>query len=307
MRLRNLLLLLALSALWGPSFLFIKVAVAEIPPFTVVLGRVAIGALLLLIVLRVQGRDLPGRGRLWRHLAILGLVQNAIPFALFSWGELVIDSALASILNGTTPIFTILLAHFYVADDRLNAAKIVGVVLGFGGLLFLIAPSLAGGLQATTLGLLAVTLASFCYGVAGVYGRLHMRGTPPLVAPAGQLLMASFYLLPLSLLERPFALPAPSAAAVGSLLALGLLGTGVAFVLYYRLLETAEPSYISMVTYIVPVFGVILGVLVLDEQLTWNVYAAFALILLGVAVVNGLFRPDRWRRRLFAHRPTSAD
>jgi drug/metabolite transporter (DMT)-like permease len=140
-------------------------------------------------------------------------------------------------------------------------------------------------------GLLALVVASLSYGVALVYSRNHTRGMPPLVMPAGQLLMASLYLLPFSLIiDRPWTLPAPSAAAIASLLALGLMGTGVAFMVFYRLQETAEPSTVSMVTYIVPVFGVLLGLLVLNEQLTWNVYAGFALILLGVAAVNGLIR-----------------
>jgi drug/metabolite transporter (DMT)-like permease len=172
---KNFLLLVLLAALWGPSFLFIKVAVADIPPLTLVLGRVGLGALVLYAVLRWQGRNLPPFGSVWKHLAFAGLVQNAIPFVLFSWGEQYIASALASILNGTTPIFTIILAHFFVADERLTAAKVTGVLMGMGGLLFLIAPSLAGGIQATTWGLVAVTAATFCYGVAIVKDRTRLR------------------------------------------------------------------------------------------------------------------------------------
>lgn len=288
---KNLALLILLAALWGPSFLFIKVAVEDIPPLTLVLGRVAIGAAFLLLVLRLQKKHLPRERRVWRHIAFVALVHNALPFLLFSWGEQYIDSALASILNGTTPLFTIALAHFLSPDDRLTAAKVTGVLVGFAGLVLLIAPSLAGGAQAGTWGLLAVTLASACYAVAIIYTRKHLRGLPPPVAPASQLLVATLYVLPLSLLiDRPWQLPPPSPAALASLLALGLLGTGLAFVVYYRLLETAQPTYVSMVTYLIPVFGVILGVIVLDEQLTWHTYAGFALILLGVMTVNGVFR-----------------
>lgn len=303
MKLKNFLLLVLLAALWGPSFLFIKVAVADIPPLTLVLGRVSLGALMLYAVLRWQGGNLPPFGPIWKHLAFVGLVQNAIPYVLFGWGEQYIDSALASILNGITPIFTIILAHFFVVDERLTAAKVTGAFMGMGGLLFLIGPSLAGGIQATTWGLVAVTAATFCYGVAIVYARNHLRGLPPLVVPTSQLLMASAYLLPLSLfLERPYRLfmgeGTPSWPAIGSVLALALLGTALAFVVYYRVLEVAEASFVSMVTYMVPVFGVILGVVVLDEQLAWNTYAGFALILLGVTVVNGLFSGLRLPERL---------
>ncbi|MAT96340.1 MAG: EamA family transporter [Anaerolineaceae bacterium] len=291
MKLKNFLLLILLAALWGPSFLFIKVAVAEIPPLTLVLGRVGLAAVLLTVFLLVQGKSLPRSRTIWRHLAMMGLVHNAIPFVLFGWGEQYIDSALASILNGTVPLFTIVLAHYFVADDRLTPAKVIGVLIGFGGLLLLITPSFGDGLQGTTWGLVAVTLACLLYGVAIVYSRNNLRGLPPLVAPAGQMIMATIYLLPLSLLvDRPFSLALPSLPAIGSMLALGVLGTAVAFVVYYRLLETAPASYVSMTTYVIPVFGVILGVLVLNEQLTWHAYAGFALILLGVMIVNGLLK-----------------
>lgn len=180
---RNFLWLLFLASLWGPSFLFIKVAVEDIPPLTLVVGRVGIAAILLYAILRLQGRNLPKFGPVWRHFAIMALVQNALPFALFNWGEQHIDSALAAILNGTTPLFTILLAHIFVADDRITPAKMVGVVVGFGGLALLIAPSLVDGIQASTWGLIAVAVASFSYGIALVYSRLNLRGTPSLVAP----------------------------------------------------------------------------------------------------------------------------
>jgi drug/metabolite transporter (DMT)-like permease len=275
--------------LWGPSFLFIKVAVAEIPPLTLVLGRVGLAAVLLTVFLLVQGKSLPRSRTVWRHLAVMGLIHNAIPFVLFGWGEQYIDSALASILNGTVPLFTIVLAHYFVADDRLTPAKLVGVLIGFAGLLLLITPSFGDGLRGTTFGLVAVALACLLYGVAIVYSRNNLRGLPPLVAPAGQMIMATIYLLPLSLLiDRPFSLTLPSLPAIGSMLALGVLGTAVAFVVYYRLLETAPASYVSMTTYVIPVFGVILGVLVLNEELTWHAYAGFGLILLGVMIVNGL-------------------
>lgn len=296
---KNLLLLITLAALWGPSFLFIKVAVEEIPPLTLVLGRVAVGTAFLLIVLLSQGRRLPTDRRLWRHLAVVAMLHNALPWVLLSWGEQYIDSALASILNGTTPLFTIILAHFLVAGDRMTVPKMLGVLLGFAGLFLLILPSLSGGAQASTWGLLAVTAAAAVYGVAMIYSRNHLRGLPPLVAPASQLLLATGYMLPVALLvDRPWTLDRPSTVALGSLFLLGILGTGLAFIVYYRLLETANPTYISMVTYVIPVFGVVLGVLVLGEQLTWYALAGFALILLGVMVVNGLFANHMpiWRR-----------
>ncbi len=289
MNLRNLFWLIMLASLWGPSFLFIKVAVADIPPLTLVLGRVGIGAVLLTLLLWFRGQQLPRSWQVWRRLAFMALVQTTIPFVLFAWGEQYIDSALASIFNGATPLFTILLAHFFVADDRLNLAKSVGVVVGFGGLILLILPAIQTGVTATFWGLLAVAAAAALYGAAMIYSRLHLRGLPSLVAPTGQMLMTTLYLLPLSLLwERPYTIPMPSLASFASLAALGVLGTAVAFVVFYHLVEIADPSYVSMVTYLIPVIGVILGVAVLGERLTWFAYAGSLLILLGVLFVNGL-------------------
>ncbi len=296
---RNFLWLVLLASLWGPSFLFIKIAVEDIPPLTMVVGRVGVAATLLYLILRMQGRNLPKFGVTWKHFAFMAFFQNALPFALFNWGEQHIDSALAAILNGTTPLFTIILAHIFADDDRLTPAKVLGVLVGFGGLLLLIAPSLLEGMQATTWGLLAVAIAAACYGIAIVYSRVNLRGLPPLVAPTAQLGLAALFVLPLSLfIEQPFSLPAPSLAALGSLVTLAVFGTALAFLIFYHIIERVSASYVSMVTYMVPVFGVILGVLVLNEQLGWNAYAGCALILAGVMIVNGVFdRSITWLRR----------
>lgn len=292
---KNIFWLLFLAILWGPSFLFIKVAVSEIPPLTMVTMRVGLAALLLYFVLRIKKCNLPGFKPIWKHFAVLGLFAHAVPFVLLSWGELHIDSAMASILNGTTPLFTILIAHFFIAEERLTFSKFMGSVLGFQGLFVLISPSLLAGVEATALGIAAATLAACSYGIAMVYARKHLRGLPPLVAPTAQLTMATIYMLPLSMyFERPFSLGVLSPAAVGSVSALAVFGTAIAFIVYYRILEGAGATYLSMVTYLVPVFGVILGVLVLNETLNWNAYAGCALILLGVMVVNGAVRiPQR--------------
>lgn len=297
MKFKNLLLLLLLASLWGPSFLFIKVAVADIPPVTLVAGRVGIAAVLLYLFLRIQGGHLPRSLTVWKHLAFVALTHNSLPFILFSWGEQHVDSALASILNGTTPLFTILLAHFFTEDDRLTPVKIMGVLFGLGGLVMLILPSLADGFRATTWGLLAMVLAAAFYGVALVYSRNHLRDLPPLAAPTGQMIMATIYVLPLALLvERPYLLPAPSLQSTAALVALSLFGTVLAFIVYYRLVNGANASYVSMVTYLVPIFGIILGVLVLEERISWHAYAGCALILLGVMIVNGVFKRVAWRQ-----------
>ena len=288
---RNILGILLLASLWGPSFLFIKVAVHEIPPLTMAAARVTIAALILLVVLRLRKRALPKGRHMWLKFTIAGLFGNAMPFVLFNWGELYIDSALAAILNGTTPLFTLVIAHFFTDDDRLSTRKIIGAIIGFGGLLVLVAPSLFGGVEATTLGLLAVLLAAFCYGVNIVFTRTYLRGLPGLVAPAAQLSMASVLLIPVALLvDQPYQLAFPSLPAVSSLFALAIIGTGLAFIVYYRLLETTPASSMAMVTYLIPVFGIFLGVVVLNETLSWNAYVGCSLILIGVMVVNKIIR-----------------
>ena len=288
---RNILGILLLASLWGPSFLFIKVAVHEIPPLTMAAARVTIAALILLVVLRLRKRALPKGRHMWLKFTIAGLFGNAMPFVLLNWGELYIDSALAAILNGTTPLFTLVIAHFFTDDDRLSTRKIIGAIIGFGGLLVLVAPSLFGGVEATTLGLLAVLLAAFCYGVNIVFTRTYLRGLPGLVAPAAQLSMASVLLIPVALLvDQPYQLAFPSLPAVSSLFALAIIGTGLAFIVYYRLLETTPASSMAMVTYLIPVFGIFLGVVVLNETLSWNAYVGCSLILIGVMVVNNIIR-----------------
>ncbi len=298
MRFKSFLLLALLACLWGPSFLFIKLAVEEIPPITLVLGRVGIAALSLYLMLKLQGYNLPRWGVVWQHVAVAGLLHNALPFVLITWGEKHITSALASILNGTMPFFTIILAHLFIKEERLTPQKAVGVLIGFSGVFVLSAPTLlAGGLQATTLGLMAVVTAAACYGAAAVYERKFLRGVLPAIVSTAQLGMATLYLLPLSLwLERPYQLPMPSWQAIGSLLFLAIFGTAIAFTVYYYALEQTDASTISMVTYLLPIVGIFLGVVVLNEELTWHTYLGCTLILLGVMTVNELFRPFSWQR-----------
>lgn len=304
MRTRNLLMLLLLAALWGPSFLLIKVAVAEIPPISLIFGRVGLAALLLYLVLRLSGGNLPRPGRIWIPLAIVALFQTALPFVLLSWAEQYIDSALAAILNGLTPLFTILLAHLLTTDDKLTPAKAIGIGLGLIGVLFFVAPSLEAGMQTPTWGILAMIAVAASYGFAVVYAREHLNHLPSIVTPTGQMILAAIYLLPLMILvDQPLSQPLPSRQAIAAVAGLAIFGTVIAFIIYYRLLKSAAASYVSMVTYLVPVIGVLLGVIILDERLAWNDYIGAGLILLGVMIVNGTFR----NLPLLGSRPTAAE
>jgi drug/metabolite transporter (DMT)-like permease len=297
-------MLLILAALWGPSFLLIKIAVAEIPPITLIAARVGLAAIILYAILRLSGGNLPRPGQIWLPLAVVALFQTSLPFVLLSWAEQHIDSALASILNGLTPLFTILLAHLLTSDDKLTTDKASGIALGLVGVVFFVGPSLQSGVQASTWGILAMIVVAASYGFAVVYARKHLNHLPGIVTPTSQLILSTLFLLPLAIIvDQPFNQPSPSPRAIGAVIALAVFGTALAFTVYYRLLKSAPASYVSMVTYLVPVIGVLLGVVILGERLSWTDYIGFGLILLGVLIVNGTFR----NLRLTGSQPTTAE
>ncbi|RME41738.1 MAG: EamA family transporter [Caldilineae bacterium] len=285
----NWLWLLVLAALWSPSFLFIKLALVDVPPLTLAATRLTLAAIILVSVLHLRGERLPRRWEVWRKFFFMGFFANALPFALFSLGELVADSGMAAILNGTTPIFTVILAHFFIGDERLNMQKLGGVLIGFAGIVLLFAPEVQGNWArgGSVWGLVAFAVAAMSYGIGIVYARRNLRGLPPLVGPAAQLTMASVYLLPVALwVDRPFGIR-PGLPAIGSLLALAVFGTALAFMLYYHLIERASATFLSLVTYILPPAGLLLGVIFLDESPGWQAVVGCGLIIVGVMVVNG--------------------
>ncbi len=303
MKLKTFGWLLVLAWLWGPAFLFVKVAVAEIPPFTLMATRVGIAAIILYIILKAQGHGLPKLGRIWIHFAVIGLLYSALPYVLLAWGQQYIDSALAAILIGMTPIFTMVFAHLFTTNERLSWIKISGVTIGFVGLVILMAPALLEGVAATTWGLLAALGGAASYGGAIVYAQQKLRGLPPLVGPTAQLTTAAIFLVPFALvIEQPFTLPLPSWSATGAFLLLVLLSTVLAFAIYYRVMEFIGATTMSMTTYMIPIVATILGVVVLHEQLGWPVYLGSVLILIGVMTVNGVFKSISWRR----HHPAGA-
>ena len=296
MNVRIFLHLIGLSLLWGPAFLYLNVAVREIPPLTVAAVRVSQAALILLLLLKQQGRSLPHIGTSWKHFAFTGLTYNALPFFLVGWGQQYIDSALAAILIGATPLFTMLLAQLFRADENLNRQKLVGVVVGFSGVILLFMLGLLAGVQLTIWGMMATLAGAASYGAAFVYSRQNLRGLPPLVGPTAQLMMASLYLVPLALvIEKPYTLPLPSTMAVIALLLLVLPSTVLAFVIYYRLMEQTNATTLSLVTYLNPIVATVLGVWVLHEPLGWHVYLGCGSILLGDTAVNGLSLSRLWQ------------
>jgi drug/metabolite transporter (DMT)-like permease len=289
-RYMSLLLLLILGTIWGASYLFIKVIVAEVPVFTLVAGRLTLATIILWGILRARGISLPRSRQMWGAYAVLGFLGMAVPYSLISWGEQYIPSGLASLLQATTPIFTVILAQFLTNDERVTMSKMIGVVIGFVGvgILMLPGPSTglrAGlGLRANLVGQLAIVGSSLCYAGTAIYARTWLRGQPPLVSASGQLTMGMVYMLPASLLiDRPFDL-SPSWPVLASWVVLTILGTVVAYVIYYTIIERSSATFVTMVTYIIPVNGLMLGALVLNEPLNMAVLGSLVLILLGVLV-----------------------
>ena len=285
MSLRNFLTLLILSLIWGASFLFIKVAVATIPPFSVAFGRTALAAVLLYLVLRSRGLSMPGWGSVWGTFLLMGLFNGAVPYTLITWAEIHIDSGLAAIVNALMPLFTVLLAHLFTGDERLSWMKIVGIFLGFLGVVALIGPAALKGLGKDVIAQLAVMAAAWCYAIAIIYGR-RLKGITPLVSATGQLFCAAFLTLPMVLVfDAPWAL-SPSFISVAALTCLSLLGTALAYLLYYYLLQRIGSTNLSLVTYLLPITGVFWGALLLGERLHWSAFLALGMILAGIAGVN---------------------
>jgi drug/metabolite transporter (DMT)-like permease len=300
---------LALAAIWGSSFLFIKVGVRELHPLYLTLARASIGALTVLLLVAVMRHRLPRDVKVWGHLFVTGLLGVTLPFTLFGFGEERISSVLAGIWNATTPLLVLPIAVLVFRTERLTVRRGVGLVLGFVGVLVILGVW-HGADGSSLVGQVMCLGAAACYGVAIPYQRKFLSGRPePGVAlVAGQLLMA---VLQLAVLAPLFAgaLPAPASLSLGvvlSALALGALGTGVAFAINFRIIRLAGASTSASVTYLLPIVATIIGVVVLNEGLSWYQPVGAAVVLLGVAISQGGLARRRARTPVPASRPVRA-
>ena len=282
----NLLLLLVLGSIWGTSYLFIKIIVNEIGPLTLVAGRLGLAALLIWIIFLSRKARAPRPRRIWAAFAVMGLLNGALPFAMISWGEQYIPSGWAALLQSTTPIFTILLAHLLTHDDRITWRKALGVAIGFTGVGLLILPELQEGLSASVWGMLAIVGSSVSYAFAAIFAHRSLSGQQPMASAAGQFTTGFLFILPFAfVVEQPLAITL-SWQAMASWAALAVLGTVIAYVIYYTLLARTNATFATMVTYIVPINGLILGTLVLHEPLNPIVILSLGLVLGGVLLVR---------------------
>jgi drug/metabolite transporter (DMT)-like permease len=288
------LLLLVLSVLWGGSFFFVEVAVRELPPLTIVVARVSLGACTLLVAGRLMGIRLPTDPQLWGTFVVIGLLNNVIPFTLIVWGQTHIASGVASILNATTPLFTVAVAHILTEDEKLTGGRLVGVILGLLGVAAMVGLATIQSMGLQVAAQLAILSAACSYAFAGVFGRrFKAAGIPPLTTATGQVTASSLLLLPAAMLiDRPWQLPMPSNGVVASVVGLAVLSTAVAYTIYFRILASAGATNLLLVTFLIPATAILLGVLALGETLLPRHALGMLLIGAGLAAIDG--RP--WRR-----------
>jgi len=282
---KHWLVFILLGAIWSSSFMWIKIAIQEIGPITLVAFRVLFGLLFGIIVILVQRAQVSRSFKEWIPLLVLGITNIAIPFFLISWGELSIDSAVAAILDATVPLFTILVAHYLLHDDKMTIYKVLGLLMGFAGVVVLMSKDIGASLG-SLLGQLAVIVASAFYAGSAVYARKTTENIPGILRSAGPLVSATAVMwLATFLVESPVEVPQLGITWI-ALLFLGVLGSGVAFIMAYYLIHEIGPTRTSMVTYLFPLGGVILGVVFLNEQLSWQLVIGAVLIVLSLVVAN---------------------
>ena len=286
-------MLITLSLLWGASFFFNGVAVQSLPTFTVVVARVVIAAVILHLALRASGLGMPRDAALWRTFFAMALINNAMPFSLIVWGQSHIASGLAAIVNATTPLFTVMIAHVFTSDEKLTRGLLAGVIIGLSGVAVMIGLDALRNLGVNVVAQLAVLGGALCYASGAVFGRrFRNMNITPMQTATGQTTAASVILLPVVLLvDQPWTLPMPGVGTIAALFAVAALSTALAYIIYFRLLASAGATNVLLVTFLVPVVAILLGAAFLGEVLQPQHLLGMALIGLGLAAIDG--RP--WR------------
>jgi drug/metabolite transporter (DMT)-like permease len=281
------LLLITLSILWGGSFFFNAVALRDLPPLTVVIARVAIAAAVLWLLIALSGQRLAVRPGLWLAFFAMGALNNVIPFTLIVWGQTRIGSGLASILNATTPLFTVILAHCLTRDEPMTPARVIGVVCGLLGVAVMIGTRALEQFGLEVIAQLAVVGAAISYAFAGIFGR-RFKQTPPLITAAGQLSASALMMLPVVMfVDRPWDLTTPGPQTWGAVFGLAVFSSALAYVIYFRILARAGATNLLLVTFLIPVSALLLGISVLGEVLEARQVTGMILIALGLAAIDG--------------------
>lgn len=292
------LALLLLSVLWGGSFFFAAVQIKALPPFTIVFLRVGLAAVILNALVKALGMKMPGSRSAWLAFSGMGLLNNAVPFCLVVWGQSHIASGLAAILNATTPISTVIVAHLLTDDEKMSGNRFLGVAIGFFGVVILIGPDLLKGLGTNLLAQVAVLTAAIFYAFAGVYGRrFKLMGIEPILTATGQVTASAIVLFPIAMLvDNPWTLTMPALPVWEAIVGSAVLSTSLGYVLYFRILATAGATNLLLVTFLIPVSAIIMGTFGLGEHLEVRQFAGLAFIGAGLAAIDG--RPLTLFRRL---------
>jgi drug/metabolite transporter (DMT)-like permease len=278
-----------LSILWGGAFFLIEVGLRSYSPFMLVFMRLALAVPPMWVVMRISGGTLPREARSWSLLVVVGLLNCALPFMLFFWGQQYLDSGYASILNATTPLWGVVTAHFMTHDEKATPARIIGVLVGMAGIIVMVGPDAAKGLSNNLLAQIACILSTLFYSFAAIYGRrLSQTTMTPMVVATGQTMAAALIMLPVILLfDPPWHMPMPRLDSTLSGITLALFSTALAYMLYFRLIDRSGASNAQLVAFIMPVLAIILGVAFLGEHLQSGQIAGAALIAIGLVILDG--------------------
>lgn len=284
MSLKNWFKFFALSLIWGTSFFWIKIGLQEVEPITLVFFRVSFATLGLIVFYLLTRKRYPLK--FWWLYLFLGFFNVALPFILITWSETRISSGMASVMNSTQPLATALIAAIFIKEERLTPQRVLGLLVGFSGVLMLMSDRLSGGLNGQLLGILAMTVAVLSYGSSSVFARLNNKGVSAESQALGQMSFGLLFIIPSMLVaESPFVLP-KLPISYFAFAWLGILGSFIASILWYKLLNEIGPSRVSMTTYLLPLIGISLGALVLHETIGWRLLAGGILVILGIIVVN---------------------
>jgi drug/metabolite transporter (DMT)-like permease len=297
------LLFLALGFMWGSSYLFIKFGVESLTPLTLVAGRLGIGFAFLVTVVALAREPLPREPRMYGHLLVMALINIVIPFYLITWAEQSVASSLASIFNSTVPLFVIVIAALFLHDEPITVNRLVGLVVGFVGVVILTSRGLGG--ESDIAGEIALIGSAIAYEAGNVYAKRHVHGLRPMIPALFQVGIAFAIVLVLAvLIEHPWTLT-PTTGSLLSVVWLGIVGSGMAYLVYFRLLRGWGATRTSLVAYLLPVVGIVLGVAFADESIDGRVLVGTLLVIGGVALVNSRYGSRRLYGR--ARRPSAAD
>ena len=289
MQLRDWIMLISLSLLWGGSFFFVGIAVSELPPLLIITLRVGIAALALYSFMRLTSNSMPTGKAVWLAFFGMGFLNNVIPFFLIAWGQGQIASGLASIFNATTPLFTVIVAHFLTRDEKLTPLRIIGTLLGIIGVAWMIGADLSGTMGKHIIAQLAILAAAFSYALASIFGRrFRQMGVSPIATATGQVTASTAMLVPVTvMIDQPWLLAMPTTTTIAAVIALALTSTSLAYVLYFAILSSAGSTNLMLVTFLIPVSAIILGAVFLNESLETRHFIGMALIGLGLAAIDG--------------------